>query len=298
VSDSSVSAVTDRAPLPAEAVETYRVNARPPLFVIGTFDERVTVLSQQYRALNLAWGLIEAGLLPTRREEEKKRVAVVGAGFAGMTFAAALMQKRCRCDIVLFEERDALLPLQQGSDTRWLHPHIYDWPDEGSEAAAAMLPLLNWTAARASDVVVQVLSSWKELVGARRGDLEVYCNTRHLQIDRSPDEPDKAKIEWVGERRTPEDGTGFNKTEGAVGLSSTFDFVVMAVGFGLEIDNPSSYWRNETFGQPSLSSPRRTFLVSGQGDGAMIDLLRLRISQYRQDRILDELFEGKRELLD
>jgi hypothetical protein len=50
-------------------------------------------------------------------------------------------------------------------------------------------------------------------------------------------------------------------------------------------------------GQPSLDQPRRTYLVSGQGDGAMIDLLRLRVSQYRQDRILDELFRGKDGLL-
>src|SRR5688572_32860049 len=51
-------------------------------------------------------------------------------------------------------------------------------------------------------------------------------------------------------------------------------------------------------GQPSLDEPRRAYLVSGQGDGAMIDLLRLRISQFRQDRILDELFSGKTDVLE
>ena len=71
----------------------------------------------------------------------------------------------------------------------------------------------------------------------------------------------------------------------------------MAVGFGPEKDEALSYWRNETLGQPSLTHNRATFLVSGQGDGAMIDLLRLRISQYRQDRILDELFHDKPRLL-
>jgi NAD(P)-binding Rossmann-like domain len=113
-------AMTDLALSPSVVVETYRLNARFPLFLLGTFDERVTVLSQQYRALNLAWAMIESRLLPTKPAEGTKRVAVVGAGFAGLTFAAALMQKRCACDIVLFEERDALLPLQQGSDTRCL----------------------------------------------------------------------------------------------------------------------------------------------------------------------------------
>jgi len=268
----------------------------PRLYTIGTFDDRVTVLSQQRRALNLAWSLIESRRLPTRADEKRLKVAIIGTGFAGLTFAAALIQKRCRCDISLFEERDTLLPLQQGSDTRWLHPHIYDWPEEGSDSAAAMLPVLNWTAARASDVVVQVLSSWKELVERNEKSIKLYCNTRHLQI--RPPSTNSVLVEWVGENRLASDGSSLPEGSGAKGQSAEFDVVVLAVGFGLEADNPSSYWRNEILGQPSLSQPRRTFLISGQGDGAMIDLLRLKISQFRQDRILAELFYDKRELLD
>jgi hypothetical protein len=91
-----------------------------------------------------------------------------------------------------------LLPLQQGSDSRWLHPQFYDWPGEGSEAFAAMLPVLNWTAARASDVVVQVLTEWKRVL-AQHSDLPtppptLYCNTRHLQICNSPDDPAKLRM--------------------------------------------------------------------------------------------------------
>jgi hypothetical protein len=69
------------------------------------------------------------------------------------------------------------------------------------------------------------------------------------------------------------------------------------VGFGLERDGALSYWRNDTIWQPSLEQPRLTYLVSDQGDGAMVDLLRLRISHYRQDRILGELFGGLEPLL-
>jgi hypothetical protein len=82
----------------------------------------------------------------------------------------------------------------------------------------------------------------------------------------------------------------------ATGASEKFDIVILTVGFGIERDGTISDWRNEESGQPSLNQPRRTYLISGQGDGAMIDLLRLRISQYRQDRILDELFHGKTNL--
>src|SRR5262249_40190809 len=109
---------------------------------------------------------------------------------------------------------------------------------------------------------------------------------------------DRLQIEWVGERRDAKDGTAFNGAQiSAVGKSDSFDVVVLTVGFGVERDTTQSYWRNETIGQPSLDQPRRAYLVSGQGDGAMIDLLRLRISEFRQDRILDQLFRGKARLV-
>jgi len=211
--------------------------------------------------------------------------------------AAGLLKKRADAAITIFEERDTLLPLQQGCDSRWLHPGIYDWPAEGSEAIAAMLPVLNWTAARASDVVVQVLGEWKYVLADRDNTPEptLYCNTRHLQVYDSPSDSAKLRIEWVGERREVKDATIPKDVQSvAVGSSADFDVVIMAVGFGLEThDDTMSYWRNEMIGQPSLDQPRRMYLVSGQGDGAMIDLLRLRISQFRQDRILDDLFDGK-----
>ena len=146
--------------------------------------------------------------MPTRHEP-RKRVAIVGAGFAGLTLGAALLKKQAAADITLFEERDTLLPLQQGSDSRWLHPQIYDWPSDGSEASAAMLPVLNWTSARASDVVVQVLGEWGRTIdeaAPKPSMLRLYCNTRHLQIDPCAHDPNKVQLEWVGEPRQPRDG--------------------------------------------------------------------------------------------
>ena len=280
-------------------LKDYQITDTPPLFLLGSFDYNVTVLSQQIRALNLACALIESCTVPTHGQN--MRLAIVGAGFAGLTLAAALLKKKAAVKITLFEERDTLLPLQQGSDSRWLHPQIYDWPADWSESTAAMLPILNWTAARASDVVVQVLAEWRQIAadalrGKKKETLRLYCNTRHLQVDVCSGNPNMAQVEWVGDQRRPSDGHNVRNEE-PTGQSEPFHLVVMAVGFGLEKEDALSYWRNETLGQPSLSHSRATYLVSGQGDGAMIDLLRLRISQYRQDRILDELFQGKEQLL-
>lgn len=279
------------------ALSGHELSDKIPLYTIGSFDKQVTVLSQQTRALNLAWALIETNKVPVRGDGKKCKVAVVGAGFAGMTFAAGLINKGADCDLYMFEQRDSLLPLQQGSDTRWLHPHIYDWPASGSEASAAMLPVLNWTAARSSDVVVQVLSEWKQVVLNKPNKLRLFCNARHVQIAGCKDHAEKARLEWVGEKRTPEDGTILEAGEQTAGAAETFDIIVLAVGFGVE-KAKASYWRNETVGQPNLNEPRRTYLLSGQGDGAMVDLFRIRISQFRQDRILDELFADQPELID
>jgi hypothetical protein len=89
--------------------------------VLGCFEQRVTLYSQQVRALNLIYALLEERVVPP-----EGCIAVIGAGAAGMTAAAAAAFKGCR--VVLLEQQSDLLSLQSGNMTRWLHPHIYDWP--------------------------------------------------------------------------------------------------------------------------------------------------------------------------
>lgn len=306
---------------PNQILNRFRLG-QSAVFIIGAYDKGITVFSQQVRALNLAWALIEDGevnldtecdLKAVRSDPFRKQIAVVGAGFAGLTIAAGLFKKGVNADITVFEQRDTVLPLQHGSDTRWLHPHIYDWPQLGSEAFSAALPVLNWTANRASDVVVQILNEWRNLFAwpqeqpkkTRSGppSIKVYCNTSYLQISECAATSDTVDdfpltIEWIGEERkwcepaVPEDGKPSPK-----GTSQGFHIVVLAVGFGLETGTRNSYWRNETLAQPHLGEARSTYIVSGAGDGALIDLCRLRIAQFRQDRILAELFHDRPRLV-
>jgi hypothetical protein len=298
-----------------ELLNRYRLRGSQ-IFTLGTFDKGITVLSQQVRALNLAWGLVEAGELglggPTDAAQAgsglpRKQVAIVGAGFAGLTLAAGLLKKRVNADITIFERRDTVLPLQHGSDSRWLHPHIYDWPSPGSEAFSAALPVMNWTASRASDVVVQVLKAWQIVAenpqtapketSSAPPTVEVFCNTHHLQASRTV-RPPSVDIEWIGEPRDSADpAVPLTGSSGPIGESRSFDLAVLAVGFGLETGGGPSYWRNETLAQPQLGQARNTYIVSGSGDGAMIDLCRLRISLFRQDRILADLFQRNEHLV-
>jgi len=268
----------------------HRLSARATLdrfrlagdvYLLGSFEKGLTIYSQQVRALNLAWALIEAA-----PKESLERIAIVGGGFAGLSAAAGLLKKGVH-HITLFERHAVLCPLQQGSDARWVHPRIYEWPNEGSNLPTAALPLLNWNAGRASDVVVEVLNEWDSLrQSVRSGQhVNVYLNVRHLRVS------SKMEIEWVGQKSDPQ-AEPLN-----LGTKEKFDSIILAVGFGLELEAPLPYWRNETLGQPQLVPGKRTYLVSGHGDGALVDLFRLRISRFRQDRILVELFPENAELL-
>lgn len=279
----------------AVKLDDYRAENVSNLFIVGTYAKKVTVLQQQTRSLNLVHALIEEGGL-IENPDDPKRIAVVGAGFTGLTAAAAILKKAPNSHLTIFERRDTLIPLQQGSDSRWLHPRIYDWPDEGSESNSAMLPVMNWTAGRASDVAVQFLGAWQRVVSSGGGQLNVklYCNTRHLKIVVDKTTKTASKIEWIGEVRDPTNGAikDSEDVEGA-GCLEKFDLIVLCIGFGLESSATQSYWRNETLAQPSLTPGKNTFLVSGVGDGGIVDLLRIRVSNFRQDRILGEVFNDR-----
>lgn len=281
-----------------EQLDTFALSSGIHLYQIGLFDPGVTIYKQQRRALNLAWSLIHSEDLQSSETESRPSVAVIGAGFAGVTFAAALIRRNVNASIMLFERADTILPLQYGCHTRWVHPRIYDWPKSNSMDANANLPLLNWRADSAAEVVDTVRNGWKRIVEANdkavapKPELKVVCNIKHIRV--FPAAEKKFRVEWVGDLRLPSDPSlpplaGAGET-GRSGRTDNFTYVVLATGFGVEREHSVSYWRNEMLAQPKLIHARETYIVSGGGDSAMIDLLRLRIAHFRQDRILQDLF--------
>lgn len=263
-----------------------RFEVLPGLYLVGSLERGLTVYNQQLRAHNLAWALGEKH----KNDPGPLKVAIVGGGIAGLTTAAGILSLLPRAHVTIFEELWDLCPLQQGSDTRWLHPRIYDWPRPGSRAPGASLPLLNWSEGRASDVARTILNGFGALCDALDPGnvrLRVVLGLGHFRIT-----PRSNTVEWAGSvaRRS---GAFFSagKSEGHVG---DFEVIVLAAGFGLEASHDSytnvSYWRNEQLGQPLLDGNVRNYVVSGYGDGALTDLCRLTIERYRQDTILYELF--------
>jgi hypothetical protein len=277
-------------------VETYEVV--PGIFVLGTLSTGVTVYRQQVRAHNLVSALEH---LAAKGDIRLKDVAVVGGGISGLTVTAALVALDANVRVTLFEKRWDLCPLQQGCDTRWLHPKIYDWPALGSRAKESDLPVLPWREGRASDVAAAILKRFSDYCMWSGGTCEetstpgqerirIFLGLSHLSIDG----PDR-RIEWMG-HLAERQGSHFRARE-PEGDTHQFDAIVVAVGFGLELGYnteqvrfPGSYWRSDMLGQPALAGATSTYIVSGYGDGAIIDLCRLTIERFRQDVILEELF--------
>jgi hypothetical protein len=248
--------------LAQDILDGAAVRDRPNLFVIGSFDRRITFYSQQIRALSLIHALKELGYL-----HANPRIAVIGGGAAGVTVAAAAALVT-GSQVVLFESANALLPLQSTTDRRWLDPHIYDWPAHDTTDPIADLPILDWESGTCRAVRDDVLLGFEDIVVRLAPRLERRLRHQVTALTRSAD---CYQLDITDLNAPPPPGAG---------LREQFHMVFLAVGFGLEPGEPvpaiqsASYWTDagvpvaEFAGRPT---PR--FFVSGAGDGGLIDFV-------------------------
>ncbi|HTD02744.1 NAD(P)-binding protein [Undibacterium sp.] len=255
------------------------------VFLLGSLQSGVTLYKQQVRSHNLIWALSEAELLT-----ETSRVAVIGGGASGLTAAAAILVKNSTATVTIFERHSDFCPLQLGCDIRWIHPKIYSWPSAGSREGSAGLPILNWREGRASDVASYILKGFAQI--AQKHDLSSERLKAFLEVEHIRFNPTTMKIDWIG-KETAFKSDFFQKRR-SIGCSDQFDLVILATGFGREIAPANFvnrlYWQNDFLAQPELSNEKKVYLVSGTGDGALVDVFRLTIERFRQERILKELF--------
>lgn len=259
-----------------------RLNSHHELYAIGLANNGITLFKQQMRALNLVYCLEE-------RNKLQHRIAIIGGGAAGAT--AAISAKSLGYHVALFEQRPSLFHLQLGCDIRWLHPHIYDWPAPGSDSPYAGLPFLDWQFGTAAEVATSLQREWDRAV-REPSDAEIEV---HLRASAHISERKNGKIAVRWDNSDQEKRCG----------EEQFDTVILAVGFGLEKgvhgNEAQSYWRNDSINQPLPGVPSQrpvTYFVSGTGDGGLIDLLRVCISDFNQGRILEDLFKSDAALVD
>ena len=143
------------------------------VYCIGAGATRLTFQSQQHRALNLIWALKEKWRRENLSNFKSKTVVVIGAGLAGIT--AALAAKEVGATVTLIERKGEVLHLQRGTQMRFIHPNIYDWPADHAVERMTDLPILNWGAGMAARVVEVLLEQWLSLAGTveRRFNFDV-----------------------------------------------------------------------------------------------------------------------------
>jgi len=270
--------ISDDSEEAKKLIQCMEVPRQPNIFALGNFARQVTFASQQARAFNLIWALFR-----THRLAAGQRVAVVGAGLGGMTAAVAALAKGCRVD--LFEQASQPCPLQRGNDIRFIHPNILRWPEDGSDTTSTDFPFLNWTAANVRGVIKQIDLQWNMLASRNTSLLRRFFNYRVSRLYGSPGKAGPQKP-WLTANRVVDgvaagDDTSGGNTPGYVEFS--YDSVILAVGFGEERSVAGvpflSYWENDSLHQET-GRGQRSILVSGCGDGGLIDALRLRLRNF------------------
>lgn len=246
------------------------------IYVLGAFvrrlhhfsqQARVTLLSQQTRALNLAYALHKRGII-----QDGDRVCVIGGGVAGVTAAAAL--RHLGCQVTLLESKGTLLPLIQNTTRRWLHPHLYEWPDEGSDRPDAGLPLLNWRAAMANHVFRQIDEGFARCIAG--GTIKVHLHAADIREPRPVD--DEWEVAW---------NHGIDR----------FKALVLTVGFGVERPwegvRHRSYWDNDDLDREDTRQDvhHTHHFISGCGDGGLTDFVRVRLRDFDHERTFQEFLQ-------
>lgn len=259
---------------PGDVIAGATIPDHPNAYVLGCYDTRITLYSQQVRALELAHALLQRHHVTT-----DTHTAVIGGGAGGLTMAAALALQGAEA-VHLFERGHELMPLQSNTKRRRLDPHIYDWPDPGADNEEAELPILDWRSGPAVDVREVIVQSFGAIGLATNGRLMVHRRSKVIAVEPMGD---TFQVNYESD-----DGAGGFRQ---VGLR--VNLLVIAVGFGLEPTWPipgvkaESYWRDAGVpGGNVAGRVRPSVAVSGNGDGGLIDLVAAASRDFSHDAMI------------
>jgi hypothetical protein len=257
-------------------LEHFQLKQFPNIYTIGMNAGVVSFYSQQSRAFQLAVTLDKA--IPDA-SKPKLKVAVLGGGVAGVTFWMA-MQILGFEDSTIFEATHQLLNRQAKSTHRFAHPSINEWPNVGDGQrrfrSTTAWPFANWYASTADDVVRQLRDD--RLLQRLLVEKDALVKPNHV-IRQITDASTSSVLKLPRGFGLPEVGVSFHTPLGDD--TEPFHLVVSALGYGYETDlgdsASKSYWWPDHIGH--YSQERHEYgthgmLVSGTGDGGLIDCIR------------------------
>jgi hypothetical protein len=239
------------------------------LYQLGCTASTLNVHAQQKRAFNLLWSLDE-----DRFSFVENTVAIIGGGIAGLTAAAGFLAAGSK-KVTVYERTNHLIHLQQGNVTRCLHPNFATWPNIRFRYPVTHLPYMNWRSGAAGEVADQLLWQWRVLHDLCKERIEIITG---------------ASVKSVKVQKGQQIAIETKEKKGSGG---PYDVVVLALGYGVEahtFNETPSYWRNDDFSQPTIgTSSHRRFLVSGTGDGGLIEVLRLTLDKFQHQAFIQDI---------
>ncbi len=295
------------------------------VYHVGCHSTPLNFASQQLRAFHLVQALEEKELVRNRK------VVVVGARLAGITAAISCFLRGAR-KVTIYERNHECLAYQHGASHRFVHPHIFRWPDESANRERTDFPILNWSAGNADAIRATLIKQFTQLLAAclkrrglthspdvldyaaapegdhhPRGDdhkekfrLRLGCDVRSISPFLDKQRP-RLSVIAEGQEALFVHARGEYLPVGPIrNYQRSYDVAIVAAGFGLEAEVAGvpfrSYWNLDVLSQPTIRGtwPRR-WLVSGTGDGGLIDAIRLRLFDVDQ-ATLTGLLLGTRDL--
>jgi hypothetical protein len=285
-------------------ISTELLASRKPfvdgIYVVGPFATRVSFSSQQRRSISLVCDIHEDFKKAIDSSGISGRdVCVVGAGLAGITCAAVAAALGARVYILDAEPSsddageeigccDILATIREAVH-RDGHPSLNFWPHEDIEPITR-LPLLNWYEGSCEEVAEQIVAEFRRLrtldkMGNRI--LGVIPGRKVTGLRRVPPQSAHGRARW--RLVTEPESSALDRWD------NVYDVLIFATGFGAEVNEygTPSYWSASQDRIPLMSaappSEFANFIVSGTGDGGLIEMLRLLFKGKRAGNIEEEM---------
>lgn len=238
----------------------------PHFFNLGGRLAPVSIRDQMVRAQAFVDDAVAAGLIGS---QPWRPLLIVGAGAAGAT-AACWAAVHHRIPTLLVERDSAAFNRQANCTTRWIDPTQYDWPaGHWTRAVCPSEPMptpMPWPA----DFSNLLATRWKvQLSAARRS--RWYAAAFNTVVSHA------SQVFSAGRP------IGWNVAlRGKLNTTIQVATILWTVGYGTERCNFGNYvgypfWETDPFAQAGcgVSGGEPDVVISGSGDGALQDLLRI-----------------------
>ncbi len=244
-------------------LDASRAPGQDNVYVLGPYSRYVSFSSRQRRAFDLISALIENNEL-----NPNDQIAIVGGSLTGISLAAA--SSHFVAKVTLFEEAIERGIAHPNTAHRYVHPTINFWPQAPLSERIA-LPFLDWQISSAREILKETKTAWLD-----HGDdinKELISGTKVLEISGG----DSVRLRTRSSRG--EEQRLFDKV-----------FIVSdSPSMALTSDQSlRSYWVDPPTDVAESGDPKKHWVIIGDGDGAVLDALRIIHRDFDDGLLINE----------